>query len=173
MWLVFTLLIALAGAATLFRRSGRTTGANQRWAGAHGDLAHTAGLTGWRRNFGSDPIALVDDPRVAAVTMMTAVAQSDGALSSAGRTTIVRRAMDHFGCNWRVANEMLDHARFVLADSQDPSHCFSKLKPLIVKRCNPSERTDLIAMLRAAAAADGQIGDTERRAINALALDLT
>ena len=172
MSIILALLAALGGVGTLLWRLNNAADATRGLAEAAGDLSNMKRRWGWRRRAGVDPMVLVEDPRIAAVTMMTAVAQADGALTSAERTMIIRQAMDHFSCNSKAADEMLSYARFLLADTRDPSNCFLKLKPLIMKSCGPRERVDLVDMLRAAAAADGPTADTERLAIDALARDL-
>ena len=172
MSIVLALLAALAGVGTLLWRLNAAADATKGLAETAGDLANMRRRWGWRRKANVDALLLVDDPRIAAVTMMTAIAQSDGALTAAERTAIVRQSMDHFNCGSKSAEEMLGYARFLLAETRDPANCFLKLRPLIVKSCNAKERTDLIAMLRIVAAADGATGETERLAIDQLARDL-
>ena len=46
-----------------------------------------------------DPLDLVSDPREAAVTMMVAMAQHDGAMTERERTTILREAVERFGAS--------------------------------------------------------------------------
>ena len=172
MSIILALLAALGGVGTLLWRLNNAADATRGLAEAAGDLSNMKRRWGWRRKAGVDPMVLVEDPRIAAVTMMTAVAQADGALTAAERSMIVRQAMDHFSCNSKTADEMLSYARFLLADNRDPSNCFLKLKSLVMQKCSPKERADLITMLRAVGAADGVIGDTERLAIDVLARDL-
>ena len=88
------------------------------------------------------------------------------------RTMIVRQAMENFSCNSKAADEMLGYARFLLADNRDPNNCFLKLKSLILSKCGPKERADLIAMVRAVAGADGEPGAVELKAIDVLAHEL-
>ena len=166
------LLAALAGVGTLLWRPNSAADATRGLVDTAGDLANLRRRWGWRRKSHVDPMRLVDDPRIAAVTMMTAIAQSDGAMTSAERTMIVRQAMENFSCNSKAADEMLGYARFLLADNRDPNNCFLKLKSLILSKCEPKERADLIAMVRAVAGADGEPGAVELKAIDVLAHEL-
>lgn len=172
MSIILALLAALGGVGTLLWRINTAADATKGIAETAGDLVSLRRRWGWRRKFANDPLALVDDPRIAAVTMMTAIAQADGALTSAERTMIVRHAMEHFNCGSAAADEMLSYARFALSDARDPANCFLKLKPLIMKTCSAKERDELVAMLRAVAAADGAAGESEKRTIDQIARDL-
>lgn len=172
MSIILALLAALGAVGTLLWRLNNAADATRGLAEAAGDLRNMKRRWGWRRKSNVDPMVLVDDPRIAAVTMMTAIAQADGALTSAERSMIVRQAMEHFSCTSKVADEMLSYARFLLGDTREPSNCFIKLRPLIMKSCNATERSDLIAMLRATAACDGAPAESERLAIDLMARDL-
>ena len=172
MSIILALLAAIGGVGTLLWRLNHAADATRNIADAAGDLANLKRRWSWRRKSSVDPMVLVEDPRIAAVTMMTAIAQADGHLTSAERTMIVRQAMNHFSSHSKAADEMMSYPRFLLADTRDPANCFIKLQPLIMKSCGPKERADLITMLRATASADGTPGPAEQQAIDVLARDL-
>ena len=172
MSIVMALVALLGGVLGLLWRMNAAADATRNIADTAGDLVNLKRRWSWRRKAGQDPLLLVDDPRIAAVTMMTAIAQSDGALSERERTAILREATKHFGCDARTAEEMLSYARFMVADRHDATTTFLKLKPLIQKRCVTEERLQLVAMLRAVAAADGATGTVEARAIDLFRQDL-
>jgi uncharacterized tellurite resistance protein B-like protein len=172
MSIILALLAALAGVGTLLWRVNAAADATKGLVETANDLSNLRRRWSWRRKSNVDPLLLVDDPRLAAVTLMMAIAQSDGALTAVERATIVRQAMEHFGCSSKVADEMVGYARFLLTETRDPTNCLLKLKPLILKSCSAKERADLLAMLRAVGEADGVAGDLERRTIDQWAHDL-
>ena len=136
------------------------------------DLANLGRRWSWRRKANVDPLTLVDDQRVAAVTMMVAVAQADGALTAAERDIILKLSSEKFGCPAKTAEEMLSYGRFLIGNSREPGNAFRKLLPLIQKTCGRHERDDIVDMLRAVASADGHAATAEMQAIERLARDL-
>jgi uncharacterized tellurite resistance protein B-like protein len=172
MSIVMALVALLGGVLGLLWRMNAAADATRNIAETAGDIANLKRRWSWRRKAAQDPLLLIDDPRMAAVTMMTAIAQSDGALSERERAIILREAVKHFGCDAKAAAELLSYARFVLADRRDATTTFLKLKPLIQKRCVTEERRQLVAMLRAVAAADGEPGTAETHAIDLFRQDL-
>ena len=136
------------------------------------DLSNLGRRWSFRRKANADPMTLVDDPRVAAVTLMTAVAQADGALTALERATILRIAAEKFGCSGKIAEDMLAYGRFLVGHSHDPANSFRKLLPLIQKTCGPAERTDLVEMLRTLASTDGAPDSALVHSIDRFARDL-
>ncbi len=166
MSIVLALLAALAGVGTLLWRINAAADATKGLVETASDLSNLRRRWSWRRKSIVDPLLLVDDPRLAAVTLMMSIAQSDGALTAPERATIIRQAMEHFGCSSKIADEMVGYSRFLLAETRDPTNCFLKLKPLILKSCSTKERADLIVMLKTVSDADGSAADLERHTID-------
>ena len=136
------------------------------------ELSNLGRSWGFRRKANADPMTLVDDPRVAAVTLMTAVAQDDGALTATERAAILRLAVEKFSSSGKVGEDMLAYGRFLVGNSHDPANSFRKLMPLIQKTCGPTERAELIAMLRTVASAEGAPDATLAHSIDRFARDL-
>ena len=61
----------------------------------------------------------------------------------------------HFEATASQADQLLARARWIVKDRHDPGEVFRRLTPLILSKCGPSERSDLIEMLRTVAGADG------------------
>ena len=169
---LLALVAAIGAVGALLWRINMAADATRGLADTAQDLAGLKRRWQWGRRANVNPLTLVDDPRMAAVALMTAIAQADGAMTAAERTAIMRQAMEHFSCTSKIAEEMLSYARFLVGDTRDPANVFLKLQPLIVKSCAEKERGDLIAMLRAVAAADGPAADNERAAIDQMERDL-
>src|SRR5262245_40275761 len=110
---------------------------------------------GWRRKHLKSPLDAVDDAREAAAAMMVAAAQSDGGITERERAAITAEMAKHFGATERQAEELLARARWLVQDRTDAGEVFRRLTPLILRSCGPTERSDLIEMLRNVAGADG------------------
>lgn len=122
----------------------------------------------WRRKLASDPLELVSDPREAAVAMMVAIAQHDGALTERERSAILTEAARRFEATANQSEELLAHGRWLTREVRDPDRCLQKLRPLIQRTCSPTQMDDVISMLRAVATADGRTDETASTAIDRL-----
>ena len=118
------------------------------------------------KKLANDPLQLVDDPRSAAAAIMTALAQADGAITDAEQAIIVREMTEKFGAGASAAEELLAHARWVVRDVVEVDTCFRRLLPVIEKACGPREKEQLIEMLEAVAAVNGQPASAERLALD-------
>ena len=170
---VLMALVAVLGAiGVILWRLNAAADAAKGLADTAQDLAGLHRRWRWRRKAHADQLSLVDDPRMAAVAMMAAVAQADGAMTAAERVAILRLSVEKFGCTGKVAEEMLVYGRFLVRETHDPDNCFRRLTPLIQAKCGPQERADLLEMLRAVANADGPAGEHERQSIERFARGL-
>ncbi len=123
---------------------------------------------GWQRKFAKDPLDLIQDPREAAVAIMIAVAQSDGAMTERERAAILAEAMSRFGANKKQAEELLAHGRWITREARDPDNCIRKLAPILERCCASEQRADVIEMTARVASAEGSPGDIEQRALSKL-----
>jgi uncharacterized tellurite resistance protein B-like protein len=120
---------------------------------------------GWRRKFAKNPLDTVEDAREAAAAMMVAAAQSDGSITERERSAITAQMVKRFGATQGQADELLARARWLVQDRIDAAEVFRRLTPLIQRSCGPTERSDLIDMLRTVAEADGRADEVVMRDI--------
>ena len=120
---------------------------------------------GWRRKFAKNALDTVDDAREAAAAMMVVAAQSDGSITERERAAITSEMVRRFGATQQQADELFARARWLVQDRNDAGEVFRRLTPLIRRSCGPTERADLIDMLRAVAEADGRSDDVVMRDI--------
>jgi uncharacterized tellurite resistance protein B-like protein len=120
---------------------------------------------GWRRKFAKNPLDTVEDAREAAAAMMVAAAQSDGSITERERSAITAQMVKRFGATQGQADELLARARWLVQDRIDAAEVFRRLTPLIQRSCSPTERSDLIDMLRTVAEADGRADEVVMRDI--------
>ena len=167
---ILALLVGLATAiGVILWRLGNAANAARDIAGAADEIGSFVRRTRFRRAAGRDPLELVDEPRLAAAAMMVATAQSDGALTERERTIILDeiRYTLNAGSD-KTAEAMLAHARWLVRDKTDLETVLRKLENVIIAKCGPTERTDVVRMLHSVAHADGPPGDIERIAIERL-----
>jgi uncharacterized tellurite resistance protein B-like protein len=127
---------------------------------------------GWRRKFAKNSLDTVDDAREAAAAMMVATAQSDGGITERERAAITAEMVRRFGATGQQAEELFARARWLVQDRNDAGEVFRRLTPLIRRTCGPTERSDLIDMLRAVAEADGGSDEVVMRDIAQLTHNL-
>ena len=114
----------------------------------------------WRRKSGVNPLDLVSDPREAAVAMMAATAEADGALTERERIVIIRTIVETFGATAKQAEDLLAQARWLTKGNINLGQTYRRLLPPIRKSCTSQEQQELIAMLQAVAAAEGAVDPT-------------
>jgi uncharacterized tellurite resistance protein B-like protein len=119
----------------------------------------------WQRKLASNPLDLVQDPREAAVAMMVAVAQSDGAMTDRERHVIIAELVARIGATERQAEELLAHGRWLTRDVRDIDYCLDKLAPLIKRQCSSDQKRDVLEMLHKVASAEGRPGEIEGAAL--------
>ncbi len=122
----------------------------------------------WLKKANADPLTLVDDPRVAAVAMMVAVAQSDGAVTEREHAEIRRQITAKFETKGKNAEEMMTYARWLVRDVRDLGEGLRKLTP-VMRKLGAEQHRELVEMLGAVAAAASPVGSIEAEAIERLA----
>lgn len=127
---------------------------------------------GWRRKLAKNPLDTVDDAREAAAAMMVVTAQSDGSITERERAVIIAAMAKYFGATQPQAEELLARARWMVQDRIDAGEVFRRLTPLLQRSCGPTERSDLIDMLRTVAEADSRGDDVVLQDISRLAHNL-
>lgn len=85
----------------------------------------------WQKKLLKTNIDAVQDSREAAVAMMVALAQSDGAMTERERDTIIFSIVKHLGASSAQAGEFLAYGRWLVKDINDVSTCFKKMTPMI------------------------------------------
>jgi uncharacterized tellurite resistance protein B-like protein len=170
-----SILLTLAAAAGailywLWRLDAGVSSA-KRLSGAAGDAGAFFRKRRWQNRGRRDPLEGVDDPRLAATALMTALAQADGALTDAERKAVLEQMKRHFSFPDTGPEDLFAEARFLVAEL-DAWPVFVSVKPLIEKTCDEARRRELVAMLLAVAAADPAGGGEVRAVIARIAESL-
>jgi uncharacterized tellurite resistance protein B-like protein len=119
----------------------------------------------WQRKLAKNPLDLVHDPREAAVAMMVAVAQSDGAMTDRERQVIIAELVARIGATERQAEELLAHGRWLTRDVRDIDYCLDRLSSLIKRQGSPEQTRDVLEMLYRVASVEGTPGEIEGAAL--------
>lgn len=89
----------------------------------------------------------VDDPQLAATTMMAAIANHAGPMNRQQQAAIVEQAMVNFEIDEPTAIRLLAQSHSMVQGVKDLDQCFAVLVPTIQGACTPEERDDLLDML--------------------------
>jgi uncharacterized tellurite resistance protein B-like protein len=165
MGILLGLLAVLGAVGMILWRLNQASGAARELAETAGEVQGFFRRRKWQKKFAGDPLQLIDDPRAAAAAIMAALAQADGAISEAEQAVIVKQMCEKFGAKAPAAEELLAHARWAVRDIVEVDSCVRRLLPVIERTCGPQEREQLIEMLEAVAAANGQPAASERLAV--------
>ena len=141
-----------------------------------GDMAATArGAVRrffWRRRTQVEQTKTLDDPALAASTMMCALAQSDSLMTDRERQVILEQMARTFQIEGREAEELFAQARWLTNEMQELDGFLRRLAKPVNERCTPLEKAELIEMLSAVAAADGPPDALQSDAIRRLSQQL-
>lgn len=152
--ILWRLHMAAEAAKGLAETAGEARGLVRRWK--------------WRGKLANDPLDLIQDPREAAIAIMVAIAQSDGALTERERCAILAEATKRFGATDKQAEELLAHGRWLTREVRDPDNCIRKLAPILRRTCGPVELADTVEMASRVASAEGPPAEIEAGALSKL-----
>lgn len=122
----------------------------------------------WRRRTDVQQTKQLDDPALAASTMMCALAQSDSLMTDRERQVILDRMAQTFQIEGNAADELFAQARWLTNEMGDLDSFLRRLARPVNERCTAAEKAELIDMLTAVAAADGPPDTVQWEAIRRL-----
>lgn len=144
-------------------------------ADAARDIAETADdarkfvrRTRWKNRQKSGKQAVPEDPRLAAVAMMAAIAETDGALSEAERSAILTEIAIRFEFSVEDAEALFAEGRWLSKDAGDLSSFLRRMDPPVRSACTEQEQRDLITMLTKVAECEGEADPIAAQAIETL-----
>lgn len=126
----------------------------------------------WRRRTQIEQTKTLDDPALAASTMMCALAQSDSLMTERERAAILAQMARTFEIEGREAEELFAQARWLTNEMRELDGFLRRLARPVNARCTPAEKAELIEMLEAVASADGPPDALQSDAIRRLSQQL-
>lgn len=113
----------------------------------------------------ADPLRLVNDPMEAAMLLMLAITASRGILTTGQRDAITGMAEKTFQLTPSQAEELYISSSHLLNQAPYPDKILKNMGEIISRSCSAAEKAECVAMLEAAAAAEGAPSDAQRAQI--------
>ncbi|MBZ9908897.1 hypothetical protein FJ872_20265 [Mesorhizobium sp. B2-5-9] len=99
-----------------------------------------------RKQAALSPLTAIDDPVVAAATLITAIVSEDGPVLPR-REAIIREVISQIAAGPKKTDEAVVYAKWAATQIDDTTIVIDKLAPFLRERLDPNERDDLLQML--------------------------
>jgi uncharacterized tellurite resistance protein B-like protein len=99
-----------------------------------------------RKQAALSPLTAIDDPVVAAATLITAIVSEDGPVLPR-REAIIREVISQIAAGPKKTDEAVVYAKWAASQIDDTTIVIDKLAPFLRERLDPNERDDLLQML--------------------------
>jgi uncharacterized tellurite resistance protein B-like protein len=99
-----------------------------------------------RKQAALSPLTAIDDPVVAAATLITAIVAEQG-LVLPQREAVIREVVAQIAESQKKTDEAVVYAKWAAAQVDDATIVIDKLAPFLRERLDPHERDDLLRML--------------------------
>ncbi|MBZ9679452.1 MULTISPECIES: hypothetical protein [unclassified Mesorhizobium] len=99
-----------------------------------------------RKQAALSPLTAIDDPVVAAATLITAIVSEDGPVLPR-REAVIREVISQIAAGPKKTDEAVVYARWAATQIDDTTIVIDKLAPFLRERLDPNERDDLLQML--------------------------
>ncbi|TGR21517.1 MULTISPECIES: hypothetical protein [unclassified Mesorhizobium] len=99
-----------------------------------------------RKQAALSPLTAIDDPVVAAATLITAMVSEDGPILPQ-REAVIREVISQIAAGQKKTDEAVVYAKWAASQIDDTTIVIDKLAPFLRERLDPSERDDLLQML--------------------------
>ena len=101
------------------------------------------------------PLTAIDDPVVAAATLITAIVAEQGPVLPQ-REAVIRDVISQIADSQKKTDEAVVYAKWAASQVDDTTIVIDKLAPFLRERLDPHERDDLLRMLNRVAQGGGQ-----------------
>ncbi|TGV63064.1 hypothetical protein EN803_36295, partial [Mesorhizobium sp. M2D.F.Ca.ET.160.01.1.1] len=99
-----------------------------------------------RKQAALSPLTAIDDPVVAAATLITAIVAEQGPVLPQ-REAVIREVISQIASSQKKTDEAVVYAKWAAAQIDDTTIVIDKLAPFLRQRLHPHERDDLRRML--------------------------
>jgi len=99
-----------------------------------------------RKQAALSPLTAIDDPVVAAATLITAIVAEDGPVLP-GREAVIRSVISEIADSKKKTDEAVVYAKWAASQIDDTTIVIDKLAPFLRERLDVNERNDLLQML--------------------------
>lgn len=99
-----------------------------------------------RKQAALSPLTAIDDPVVAAATLIAAIVSEQGPILPQ-RESVLRDVISQIAASQKKTDEAVVYAKWAAAQVDDTTITIDKLAPFLRERLDPAERNDLLGML--------------------------
>ncbi|MDX8478180.1 hypothetical protein RFN28_06755 [Mesorhizobium sp. VK24D] len=99
-----------------------------------------------RKQAALSPLTAIDDPVVAAATLITAIVSEHGPILPQ-REALLREVIAQIAASQKKTDEAVVYAKWAASQIDDTTIVIDKLAPFLRERLDPNERDDLLRML--------------------------
>ncbi|CDX46421.1 conserved hypothetical protein [Mesorhizobium plurifarium] len=140
-------LLGVLGAAAFwwYRLKAMNEAANE-VAGVIGRVQGNIRRKKLRKQAALSPLTAIDDPVVAAATLITAIVAEHGPILPQ-REGVIREVIAQIAENPKKTDEAVVYGKWAAAQIDDTTIVIDKLAPFLRERLDPHERDDLLRML--------------------------
>ncbi|TPK82239.1 hypothetical protein [Mesorhizobium sp. B2-4-17] len=108
-----------------------------------------------RKQAALSPLTAIDDPVVAAATLITSIVSENGPVLPQ-REAVIREVIAQIAGSPKKTDEAIVYAKWAASQIDDTTLVIDKLAPFLRERLDPNEREDLLRMLNRVAQGGGQ-----------------
>ncbi len=123
------------------------------------DVRLAARRFAYKRKHSTHPIDGVDDARLAAAGIMAIAAEIDGHVTANEQRVMVEQAASVFNCGQAEAEEMIVFGRWLASQGNNRDETVRRLYKRMISLGGTETIPDMVRMVEAVAAADGQVED--------------
>lgn len=99
-----------------------------------------------RKQAALSPLTAIDDPVVAAATLIAAIVSEQGPILPQ-RESVLRDVISGIAASQKKTDEAVVYAKWAVSQVDDTTITIDKLAPFLRERLDPAERNDLLGML--------------------------
>src|SRR5438552_4433012 len=143
---LIAILGVLGAAAIWWYRMKAVSEAEREVAGVVGRVQGNIRRKKLRKQAALSPLTAIDDPVVAAATLITAIVSEHGPILPQ-REAVIREVISQIADSQKKTDEAVVYAKWAALQIDDTTIVIDKLAPFLRKRLDPHERDDLLRML--------------------------
>ena len=167
MHIILGLLAVLAAVAFWLSRAGQAKEQTGDVLDAANDVRLAARRLLYKRKHNTHPADSVEDPRLAAAGIITAVATMDQPISQTEIAAMTKGMRETFGIEDREALDMVSFGRWVVDQCGTNEEAVRRLSKVVAQEAGAEAGPDLIRMITEVATAEGNaMGDDENDALD-------
>ena len=166
---IFLGVLAVIGAIAFFViRANRAAQAGKELLDTATDLKNAKRRHDWNRHSGKDAFEQVEDPRLAGMAILYALAASDGELGEEQYAEVVSEAAALFRAAKNEAEELVGQARWLFGQSGNVDAVIARMAPLVQTVCDAEDLAEFRATADRICSLGGSASDVQLSSLRVL-----